>query len=160
MLCCLDIRTEPIHENNVISHYRGRHSSRVEDFGQLYLMKPVPTWRTATRTVGFEVQEHPHTQRLQAGPSTMVIVPKSKEGIHSPRADRAHDAWQCARWVFPSETRGIKRLRHVNVAAEPLYMNYAGEDAEEPLEASKLVKLTWFGKRACFSSTQNSVHQR
>ena len=57
----------------------------------------------------------------------------------------------------PDESKG---LCHVNDAAEPLYMNHVGEDTEEPLEASKLVKLSWFGYRACFNSTQNSVHQR
>ena len=61
MVVRLDIRTEPIHENNVTSRYRGRHSSRVKDFGQLDLMKPVPTWRIDTKTVGFEVQEHPRS---------------------------------------------------------------------------------------------------
>ena len=103
----------------------------------------------------------------------MGIVPKSKEGIHSHRADRAHDAklaqfYKTLHHVNGSVRggcshlgpKGIKGLRHVNVAAEPLYMNHVGEDAEEPLEASKLVKLSWFGQRACFSSTQNSAHQR
>ena len=42
MVVYLDIRTEPIHENNVLSRYRGRRSSRVENFGQLDLMKPHP----------------------------------------------------------------------------------------------------------------------
>ena len=71
MVVRFDIRTKPIHENNVISRYRDRVSRR--RLGQLEwnrtnLAKLYEDW-------GFKVQEHRRSQKLQAGPSTMGIMP-------------------------------------------------------------------------------------
>ena len=61
-------------------------------------------------------------------------------------------------WVSRSRSTGVRRYCKLVPPrwglCQPLYMNHAGEDVEESLEASKLVKLSWFGQRACFSSTQ------
>ena len=49
MVVRLDVRTEPIHENKVISRHRGRRSS---------LDETCAIRRIDTRSVGFEVLEH------------------------------------------------------------------------------------------------------
>ena len=67
MVVRFDIRTKPIHENNVISCYRGRVSRR--RLGQLEWSRT--NLANLFEDWGFKVQEHRRSQKLQAGPSTM-----------------------------------------------------------------------------------------
>ena len=65
-----DIRTEPIHEINAISRCSVITVLAPRTLANWIPMKPVPTWPAFTTTVGFEVQECPPLQTLQAGPSS------------------------------------------------------------------------------------------
>ena len=93
---------------------RGNPSSRAENFGQLDLMKPVPTWRIDTTTVGFEVKECPlladtaswsrqRWESCQPSSTTMRKV-KASSDCRSPRHTGRMHAARCV--TFQNRTSG------------------------------------------------------